>query len=453
MSAIPARTSRDPRERQRAAELRRALAARLPWIPALLLLSILIPTDISFYAGSLRLTPYRVVLLLTFIPAAWKVYAGRDKTIASDWLMLGFIVWSALALAKHHGPSVAIESGGIFAVEGLGPYLIARAWVRTPGEFRGVVRALVWSVIALAPFVVVETLTGKHFIRDISTAVMGKGFWSPINTRYGFHRAYGPFDHPIHLGVFSASVVGVAWNSFERARDRVSYTRVIRTCGVMASAVSSFSSGAMASISTQFLVFGWERFSRGMQSRWLTLTGGLIAMYIAIDMLSNRSGAQVLLARLTFSASTAYGRMLIFEWGLHKNVLVHPIFGIGFNEWVRPSWMVSGSVDNYWLVIAMRYGVPAFLMLAGASLLIMYRAGKSARRLGPIAGMPAMGWIVSFIGVIVAGATVHFWNALFVYFSFFLGLGVCLASPLWRADAPPSRRQRRRPAPSGVRTG
>lgn len=450
MSTLTARPNSRP-DPARAAQIRRALATKLPLIPALLILSCLIPTDISFYAGSLRLTPYRVVLLLAIIPAALRVYAGRQRAIPSDWLMLGFVTWAVLALAKHHGPEVAIESGGIFAVEGLGPYLIARAWVRTPGEFRGVARALVWSVLFLLPFVVFETITGKHVIRDISTAVMGKGFWSPVNTRYGFHRAFGPFDHPIHLGVFAASAVGIAWNSLSRARDTVSYTRVGRTIGVMASAMSSFSSGAMATISTQFLVFGWERFTRGVQQRWLILTAGLVSMYILVDVLSNRSGAQVLLARLTFSASTAYGRLMIFEWGFHKNVLVHPIFGIGFNEWVRPSWMVSGSVDNYWLVIAMRYGVPAFLMLALASLLIVVRAGKAARRLGPIGGMTAMGWIVSFIGVSVAGATVHFWNALFVYYSFFVGLGACLASPLWQADASPKRRVKRQPPPQNAR--
>lgn len=441
MSAIPLRENQLI-ERQRAAKVRRALVPTLPIIPALLLLSILIPTDISFYAGSLRLTPYRIVLLLTFIPAAWRVYAGRDKTIASDWLMLGFVSWSVLALAKHHGPEVAIESGGIFAVEGLGPYLIARAFVRTPGEFRGVARALVWSVILLLPFVAFEAVTGKHVIRDISSGVMGRSFYSPVNTRYGFERAFGPFDHPIHLGVFAASAVGLAWNSLARAKDTVSYTRVGRTIAVMASAMSSFSSGAMATISTQFLVFGWERFTRGVQQRWMMLTALLISMYIMVDILSNRSGAQVLLARLTFSASTAYGRLMIFDWGFHKNVVVHPIFGIGFNEWVRPSWMVSGSVDNYWLVIAMRYGVPAFLMLSLGTILIMVRAGKAARRLGPAGGMPAMGWIVSIIGVVVAGATVHFWNALFVYFSFFVGLGACLASPLWQAEAPRARRSR-----------
>ncbi len=430
-------------QRAKAASTRRALAMRLPIIPALFILSILIPTDISFFLGSLRLTPYRVVLLLTFLPAAWSVYG--KKPIASDWLMLGFVSWAIVSLAKIHGPEVALESGGIFAVEGLGPYLIARAYIKTPGEFRGVVRMLVWSVLALLPFVLFESVTGRHLIRDTSTAMMGKGFYSPINTRYGFHRAFGPFDHPIHLGVFAASIVGIAWNSASRARDSVTYTRVGRTLGVMTTAMASFSSGAMAAISTQFLIFGWERFSRGIQQRWKMMTAIMIAGYIMIDALSNRSGATVILARLTFSASTAYGRIQIFDWGFHKNVLVHPIFGIGFNEWVRPSWMVSGSVDNFWLVIAMRYGLPAFFCLALASLLMLIRAGKSARRLGPIGGMPAMGWIVSFVAVIVAGATVHFWNALFTYFAFMLGLGACLTSTLWQADAKPNATRRKRP--------
>ena len=33
-----------------------------------------------------------------------------------------------------------------------------------------------------------------------------------------------------------------------------------------------------------------------------------------------------------------------------------------------PSFMVSNSVDNFWLITAMRYGIPAFVLMLGTYL-------------------------------------------------------------------------------------
>ena len=38
------------------------------------------------------------------------------------------------------------------------------------------------------------------------------------------------------------------------------------------------------------------------------------------------------------------------------------------------------------------------------------------------------GWLISLLGVIFVGATVHFWANIFSMFSLFVGLGVTIAS-------------------------
>ena len=43
----------------------------------------------------------------------------------------------------------------------------------------------------------------------------------------------------------------------------------------------------------------------------------------------------------------------------------------------------------------------------------------------------AIGWTISFLAIAIAGGTVHYWNSLYAYFFFLIGMGG------WLADAKP----------------
>jgi hypothetical protein len=97
--------------------------------------------------------------------------------------------------------------------------------------------------------------------------------------------------------------------------------------------------------------------------------------YVGIDLFSTKTPFHVFVNYFTFSKQSAYNRILIFEYGTAE-VARHPVFGIGLGDWERPVWM-SDSMDNFWLVTAVRYGVPAlFLLLLGLLLGILWKAGQ-----------------------------------------------------------------------------
>lgn len=402
--------------------------AQVPLPVMILIVTLMIPSDVSIMAGGLRLSPYRIVLLLAFFPAVLRLVSNRaGKIIAPDWCMLFFAVWSGIAVIKHHGAGEGIEKGGIFAVESLGAYLVARAWVTDVRKFRAVVKLLACAVIASLIFTLPEMLTGQHILREFFAALMGGNFSSPVNERLGLTRAYGSFDHPILNGVFCGSVLGMAFYALAKS-DTIRITDGFRGLLVIMAAFTSVSSGAAASAVVQIGLIAYDRFTRlarFVQGRWWLLTTAMLVNYFAIDALSNRSGMRVILSYLTFSPGTAYNRLMIWEFG-KAEVIRHPVWGIGFNEWERPSWM-SGSMDNFWLVHAVRYGLPAFLAMAAAVLILARNAGKGLRGDAiPDHRRARRGWIVSLVAISVAGATVHFWNALAVYFFVLLGLGACL---------------------------
>lgn len=380
---------------------------------AAFIIALVLPTYTSFMAGSLRLTVYRVFLVASFFPCVFSLFSGaRNRLLPSDGLVLAYCIWAFGTSVYHEGMGDGLEAGGILVVESLGAYLLGRKLVKDKKSFLGLVAFLVLVVMCMAPFTLLESLTGKNLFGLPP---------SGMEPRYGFKRAYGTFDHPIIYGVFCASITGIGWYSFATDSARWTTFRVFRSVVATVAALASVSSGAMVALWIQWILIAWDRLTRNMVRRWQLFGLLLVAMYIAVDLLSNRTPMKVFLTYLTFSSSTAYGRLIIWEWGFHHNVLVHPILGIGSAEWVRPEWMDSTSCDNFWLVIMMRHGLPCFFFLALAVLyLLFYGPGRAAAQ-----GMSHLykGWAFTVIGLIVAGTTVHFWNALYVYFFFLLGAG------------------------------
>jgi hypothetical protein len=134
---------------------------------------------------------------------------------------------------------------------------------------------------------------------------------------------------------------------------------------------------------------------------------------------------------MTFSAQTGYWRIAIFEWGM-INVWDNPIFGIGLNDWVRPEWMHSSSVDNFWLLMTMRYGIPGFVFLAVGYLIGLIRLIWCDLQHDQQLLMLRQAWVFTFLGLSFVLFTVHVWGNMYSFVFFMFGAGV------WMLDAKPS---------------
>jgi len=406
-----------PSVRSRAAVAPGLRAAPIP--VALLATTLMIPTAFAVFVGTLRISPYRAVLIALFIPMLVRVIVRADIRLGIvDLFMALHGVMMLVSLSVVQGPEVALESGGVLVLEFLGAYLIGRACVRSMSQFTASVGVLAVLVTLLVPLAVYESVTGHHLIRQVASSMTGSPFYGGVDPRYGFHRAFGPMDHPILWGVVCASLLGMVTRFPMRFAG---FGRSTLAIAVVIGAITSVSSGTVATLMTQFMLLAWARVTNGIKARWWILSAGILGVYIAVDMISNRSGIKVFIHYLTFSAHTAYNRLIIWDYGFYQNVLVHPWFGIGFNVWTRPTWMHSTSMDNFWLVVMVRFGLPAFFLLAGAVLSALFLSRR--------AGSLSLGWVISMIGMIVAACTVHFWAHTFVWFGLVLGMGGVFFDP------------------------
>lgn len=400
----------------------------VPVVVVLLFFGMMLPTSVSVNLGGLRLSVFRIVLLVMFIPMIFTLLSGRrGRFTIFDGLVFGHAGWALLALIAWGGLAQGIESGGIYIVEFVGAYLVGRLYIRTFEDFEAFARAFVLIVVVMLIFTIPEALTSVHFLHDTIAGVMGGAPAPYIEQRMGLERTFGPFDHPILYGVFSASAFSLAY--FMIAEKRLTnWSGMGQVLGVALATFMSASGGPYVVLMMQGFVAMWERVLGKVVGRWRMLFALFGLIYLSIDLLSNRSPFHVFVTYFTFSTTSAYNRILIFEYGTAE-VMRNPLLGIGLGDWIRPAWM-SDSMDNFWLLVAVRYGLPAWAMLVALMIGLLWAVGK--RRDLPEPWRRARhAWAFTLFGITVAAATVHLWNALFVLFIFLIGAGA------WMYDVKP----------------
>lgn len=428
------------------------LSSRRRWVLLLVVLFTLVP--VSLHLMSLRLTPMVLMLIAMLGPmtAMW-LRRSHGPVVVPDLLILGYSVWSVIALIANQGFAEGIQPAGISLISTFGAYLLGRMLVRDSVAWFRLSTLLYATLLVITPFLVFESLTGmKPLIKAMS--LFGGGV-PPVemNKRMGLSRAQGSFEHPILMGIFMGSLLSITAYSMSALgkRSRHAVAIGLSTIGVFC----SLSTGPLLSVNVQFFLMLYGRIFRFVKNRWKILLIAVVVAYFVLDTMTTRSPFHTFVRYATFSSQSSYNRILIWQYG-SASVWNHPWFGIGLGEWERPRYM-SGSMDNFWLVQAVRYGLPAFLCYAGAFLVVIVRLARADLPDEKL-DLVRRGMIFCFIGTIIATVSVHLWNATYIWLNFLLGSSVwlmatpqsdqaSLAAAGQRAGAAGGRRSTTRRAP------
>lgn len=397
----------------------------VPAMAAALYAAFILPPEFTVTVGGLRLTCYRVLLLLVTIPLLVRLFRNnRQPPHLADYLIMAHSAWVIIALAVYGGVGMGIESGGIYLVESLGAYLVGRIAITNADEHRAMLRYMVTLLGFMFLFTLPESITGTHFIRETARAIVGGPGLPVIQPRLGLDRAFGSFDHPILYGVFAATTFAAAY--YVLVKEELS-PKAIGLMGLVgASCFLSLSAGPFVGLACQAGIVFWDRLTKGISMRWWSLLGFIVMAFFFISLVSNRSPVNVFISYLSFSPTSSYNRILIWEYG-SAEVARHPLFGIGFGDWIRAPWM-SESMDNFWLLTAVRYGMPALIFLVSAIAVIASRQARVSGRHADL-NRHRMAWLAIMAGMAVSGVTVHFWNSMFAYYFFLIGSGAWMLYP------------------------
>lgn len=344
--------------------------------------AVLVPVQAHVMLAGLRIdAPQMVCLaLLPWMLARLAKGALRPGLVdalvflTSSWMIISFAVW--------YGPAEGIVRGSALAINVLLPYLVARLAISDLNDIRRLLVVMLPGFLIAGLFMMAEALSHRLIVAPLFEAIFGQATinrggeafgtiarYSEI--RLGMLRAMGPFAHPILAGILMASLLPLYKNSGLRSWPYL--------CGVAVGffAIFSVSSGAFLALLLAITLLGYDWLQRRVVFlSWpmMIITVSLAAL--AIELAPGR-GLLELAARATLTPSTAYNRIRILEFGMLA-VEQYPWFGRGFTAIERLEFMPE-SIDNHWILLAVRHGAICSLAAIGASLAAVW--GVTRRKL------------------------------------------------------------------------
>ena len=259
---------------------------KLPWPVFLFLLALVVPWLI--YIGPLRMSLYRIVLLVMILPCLgmWMTgKAGRIRT--ADIALLAFSFWCMLSFIVVNGMALSVQTIGINFIETLGPYLLARCYIRDADDFYNVFQLLFMIVVLLLPFAFFEFVSGQNISRELFAAIFPTFSYWPAPPRLGFTRVQSVFDHPILFGTCTGGIFALV--HLVLGYQKSFFHRTLKTGIVGATSILSLSSGPLTMIVIQGLLLSWNWLLGPSRFRWKILIGLLVVIILSIEVVANRS--------------------------------------------------------------------------------------------------------------------------------------------------------------------
>jgi hypothetical protein len=400
----------------------------------ILFICLVLPWQI--YLGPLHLSPSRIWLTIMVVPCLYMWATGKAGRIrVPDVAILVFVLWAAIALSVVQGVDYALKSSGMLLIETVGGYMLARCFIRSAADFEGMARVYFRVMIFLLPCAIYEARTGTNLLFTILGAVWPTYQEIPEELRLGMTRVKGPFQHSILFGVFCGGAFALTF--LVHGYGKRVPIRVASAALVALTASLSLSAGPMSAVATQLFIMVWDRVFRAFSGRWTLLWTLMACFYGVLSIFAKRPLAAILIDMIAFNRGNAWQRLMIWDYGT-ATILAHPLFGIGFGEMERPSWLTS-TVDMFWIIAAMRYGLPGAALMGtcfiGTIVIAARRKGLSEqlRRY-------RLAYLAVMAGFVVVGWTVDFWAEVYVTFMFLVGSGT------WLADAPAEEPTAQKPA-------
>lgn len=405
--------------------------------------------------GQLRLLPIVLIFYAALIPLEFRVellgqafYAPRIAGfLALPWLLgqaasqasrfrlldgafLCGVLWMIVSFMVVYDVADGLVRGGALAIDAALPYLAARFGIRSLTDLRRFLILIAPGMMAAAAFLPIESFSRTFIVKPLAESVFGARQISGIElpgapasageVRLGLMRATGGFSHPIIGGLFLAGMLPLFITSRIKGWPKVA--------GVLACACAFFTVSS-AAILAFFMALGLLAFDyiqrRTTLLNWpLFILAGLFFM-VLIEVAAG-SGVTGVIGRLTFNPQTAFYRTLIWDYGT-ASVLNHPFFGIGYEPYERASWMPP-SVDNQWLLLAIRHGLPAALPIFLVTVVAIAMTARQSGRHAEGDRRFLVGLAITLTIFMTAGFTVAFFGAVVPLFYILLGAAVSIAS-------------------------
>ena len=415
-----------------------------------LVLTGFIPAEFALYLGALKLTYFRLTLILVAPIVLQRFFSQFGLRLSwFDFFFLALAVWTLVAYLANYGMAGGLESGGIMVLETYIAYLVGRVYLTGIAPIQLLMKVSIFALGIVLFATIPEAIFGQHFVHDFAQAVTGNPTpYQKYDFRMGIWRAAGPFDHPIIYGAFSASLFALNWFVCK------GLMRLVNSAIIGISVFLTASSGPMLVMLISIALIGWRYVTGNFttRTRW-QLVGVMFGLLVIMVNLLAANPLSWFITYLTLNPTTGWERYAQWQYGLAA-VSDSPFFGIGNEVFARADWM-SWSVDSLWLVFLTSIGFPGMWLLLGGVLSLVIKVAKTDLTHDKNVCDMRVAWVFSMLSLCIAGIVVHFWGSMLVYFFMFAGAGGWYTQVKQRVPRPPTEsftnKRQSRPRPGARR--
>ena len=375
------------------------------------------PPQFVIEVGPILLPPYRVFLLGSTIYVAVQLLSGRLRLGWADLFVILASVWIFVALAVTTDVERALEAGGAQFVDFAVCYLFSRCVFTTLRDLRTFLILMAPILAATGLLLAAESVTQQFIGQPFAASITGGAVAQDVVLRLGLMRAMGPFPHPILAGLMLGSLFAPFLLSGLRGWPKLA--------GLAGAACSFFtlSSAAMLGlvVGGALVAANWLT-ERIANLGWRLILAGLAIVAFILQFATGAGVAGLLVRFASLNAESSYYRVLIWRYG-SETVADNPVFGVGYAEWERPIWM-SSSVDNYWLLLAIQFGLLTPVLIILAAVLAVVGLARSSRYHSISDQRTLRGLAISLAVFTLALFSVAVWLSPQAWF--FMLLGICV---------------------------
>jgi hypothetical protein len=388
---------------------------------------LLLPPQFNLTIGTTVLPAYRFLLM----PAAlYMISRGLRGQIRLGWidvLIVAATAWVCFALFMTTEAVEAFTAAVAQTTDIALAYFFGRFTFRSIRDLRTFLIMMAPGLAIIGLFLIAESLTHRRLIQEFAGLVTGRSAGYRMDVRLGLFRAPGPFPHPILAGVFLASFLPLYALAGIRGWPKAA--------GIIAAVCSFFtmSSAALLGlvVGAALLAYNWisERFTNLTWRLFLVVAG--ILVFVAET--ATGSGAYGLILRFaSLNSVSSYNRVLIWQYGT-QNVIKNPWFGLGYGDWERPSWMYSSSMDHFWLLMAVRFGIIPSALMALATLLAVLMLMRAAMGANYADRRAVQGIAISLSVFALGIISVALWLSAHIWYFMLIGLAVSISASVLNA--------------------
>lgn len=387
----------------------------------LFVISIFIPVEFHYLAGTLRIEAYRIVLGLALIFAFINIKQILEKADLIDILLFLFVILASASLIYNHGLQKGFESSGILIIEILGAFYLARLFITTPKHYYQINMWFVTILAFVLVFSLYEAFAKHRILHEWAKNITGNDsldyrLYTHYYIRFGIMRTTNLFVHPILYGtigaIFFPFIILLTIYKFK-------ISNLLKSLALLIGMITTLSSAPLLAVGFQAMTATLSNFWHRGKRFWFGASFIMLSGFMLISTISNRGFFAILISNLTFNPVTGYYRMLQWEYSM-DDIADNPLFGIGLNDWTRPDWMNS-SIDSFWLLVTLQHGIIAGFLLLFICLYTVFHVLNKLHKHHPATRWMVESWILAFMSLILIGFTVDYFGKIQPLFFFVLG--------------------------------